>query len=45
MGREDVRLFADLLGRMFKWRPEERIGMEEVLDHPWIRDGENDVDY
>ncbi|KAH6641822.1 hypothetical protein F5144DRAFT_564975 [Chaetomium tenue] len=38
MEREDIRLFADLLGKMFRWRPDERASIEEVLEHPWIRD-------
>ncbi|KAJ3830468.1 kinase-like domain-containing protein [Lentinula raphanica] len=32
----EVDLLADLLGKMLKYRPEDRIGMQEVLVHPWF---------
>jgi serine/threonine protein kinase len=36
MSREDIRLFADLLRSMFKWKPEERASFEQVMRHPWL---------
>jgi serine/threonine protein kinase len=44
MSQDDIRLFADLLGKMFKWRPEDRATMDEVVNHPWIRDGADGMD-
>ncbi|KAJ7883876.1 kinase-like domain-containing protein [Mycena olivaceomarginata] len=33
---EEVELLGDLLEKMLRYRPEERIGMEEVVGHPWF---------
>jgi len=33
---EEVDVLGDLLGKMLKYRPEDRITMKEVLDHPWF---------
>lgn len=33
---EEVALLGDLLERMLKYRPEERINMEEVIRYPWF---------
>jgi hypothetical protein len=33
---EEVGLLGDLLEKMLKYRPEERIGMQEVVKHPWF---------
>ena len=35
--KEEVELLGDLLGKMLKYRPEERIKMEEVITHPWFK--------
>ncbi|KAI1326699.1 kinase-like domain-containing protein [Xylariaceae sp. FL0255] len=35
---EEVRVLGDLLRKMIKWLPEERIGLEEVLNHEWFQD-------
>lgn len=34
---EEVELLGDLLGKMLKYEPEERITMEEVVEHPWFK--------
>ena len=33
---EEVKLLEDLLRKMLRYRPEERIGMQEVVEHPWF---------
>lgn len=33
---EVVALLGDLFERMLVCRPEDRIGMQEVIDHPWF---------
>jgi serine/threonine-protein kinase SRPK3 len=33
---EEVALLGDLLEKMLKYRPEERITMQEVVQHPWF---------
>ncbi|THH03801.1 hypothetical protein EW145_g5996 [Phellinidium pouzarii] len=33
---EEVELLGDLLEKMLKYRPEERIRMHEVIKHPWF---------
>jgi serine/threonine-protein kinase SRPK3 len=33
---EELILLDDLLNKMFKYRPEERITIEEVIRHPWF---------
>ncbi|KAK0483777.1 kinase-like domain-containing protein [Armillaria novae-zelandiae] len=33
---EEVALLGDLLERMLVYRPEDRIGIQEVIDHPWF---------
>lgn len=33
---EEVDLLADLLQRMLKYRPEERIRIQDVIRHPWF---------
>ncbi|KAK0228692.1 kinase-like domain-containing protein [Armillaria fumosa] len=33
---EEVALLGDLLERMLVYHPEDRIGMQEVIDHPWF---------
>lgn len=33
---EEVELLGDLLHKMLRYRPEERIGMQEVVEHPWF---------
>ncbi|RWA07917.1 hypothetical protein EKO27_g7186 [Xylaria grammica] len=38
--KEEVVALADLLRRLFKYHPGERLGAYEVLQHPWIKDSE-----
>jgi serine/threonine protein kinase len=33
---EEVHLLDDLMSKMLKLRPEERITMDEVVRHPWF---------
>jgi serine/threonine protein kinase len=33
---EEVELLGDLLEKMLKFRPEERITIQEVVRHPWF---------
>ncbi|KAJ3781178.1 kinase-like domain-containing protein [Lentinula aff. detonsa] len=37
MREEEVELLVDLLEKMLKYRPQERIGVGEVLEHPWFK--------
>ncbi|KAK0646864.1 kinase-like domain-containing protein [Cercophora newfieldiana] len=32
----DMKLLHDLLMRIFRWHPESRASVDEVLDHPWL---------
>lgn len=32
----EVKLFADLLGQLLRWRPEERMSAEKLLNHEWF---------
>ena len=36
LDEEEVKLLEDLLRKMLRYRPEERIGMQEVVEHPWF---------
>ena len=36
LDEEEVKLLEDLLQKMLRYRPEERIGMQEVVEHPWL---------
>ncbi|EPS98286.1 hypothetical protein FOMPIDRAFT_130103 [Fomitopsis schrenkii] len=36
LGEDEVDLLGDLLGKMLKYRPEERASMREVIKHPWF---------
>lgn len=33
---EEIGLLGDLLGKMLKYRPEERIRIQDVIQHPWF---------
>lgn len=33
----EAKLFADLLGQLLRWKPEERASAEEVLSHDWFQ--------
>ncbi|KAJ3857567.1 kinase-like domain-containing protein [Lentinula lateritia] len=33
----EVDLLVDLLGKMLRYRPEDRIGVDEVVNHPWFK--------
>lgn len=37
LSEEEGELLQDLLERMLRYRPEERIGMREVVEHPWLK--------
>ncbi|KAI0079307.1 kinase-like protein [Panus rudis PR-1116 ss-1] len=39
LDEEEVVLLGDLLGKMLRYRPEERIQIREVLEHPWFAYG------
>ena len=34
-----TKSFKDLINRMLTYRPDQRITIEEVLDHPYLRKG------
>jgi serine/threonine-protein kinase SRPK3 len=36
LAEEEVELLGDLLERMLRYRPEERLTMDEVMQHPWF---------
>jgi serine/threonine-protein kinase SRPK3 len=36
LDEEEVELLGDLLHKILRYRPEERIGMREVVEHPWF---------
>ncbi|KAJ2921431.1 hypothetical protein H1R20_g15666, partial [Candolleomyces eurysporus] len=36
MSRKEVDLLTDLLGKMLRYRPEDRIQIQEVVSHPWL---------
>jgi serine/threonine protein kinase len=36
LDKEEMELLGDLLRKMLRYRPEERIGMREVVEHPWF---------
>lgn len=31
----ETKLFADLLGQLLRWKPEERVSAEKILSHEW----------
>ena len=33
---EEVELLGDLLHKILRYRPEERIGIQEIIQHPWF---------
>lgn len=39
LDEDEVKLLGDLLEGMVKWRLEERLGIGEVLEHPWFTFG------
>lgn len=39
LGEDEVELLGDLLEGMVRYRPEERLGIREVLEHPWFNFG------
>jgi len=41
---EESADLKDLLSRMLTWRPEDRMTMEEVLQHPWLNKTYHDCD-
>jgi serine/threonine-protein kinase SRPK3 len=43
LSREEVSDFTNLLSKMLKYDPEERITIEEVLEHPWLNRSYEDV--
>ncbi|KAJ3927549.1 MAG: kinase-like domain-containing protein [Lentinula lateritia] len=38
MDDKEVELLTDLLEKMLRYRPEDRIGIREVVDHPWFKE-------
>ena len=36
MEDDEVELLGDLLGKILKYKPEERVTIEEVIEHPWF---------
>ncbi|KAJ4484213.1 kinase-like domain-containing protein [Lentinula edodes] len=38
MDDKEVELLTDLLEKMLRYRPENRIGIREVVDHPWFKE-------
>lgn len=36
MPEKEQEMFADLIGRLLKWQPEERLSAEEILKHEWF---------
>ncbi|KAK1778714.1 serine/threonine protein kinase [Copromyces sp. CBS 386.78] len=36
--REEIDVFWDMVMTVFKWKPEERATIEEVMQHPWFGD-------
>jgi serine/threonine protein kinase len=39
LDKDEAELLEDLLRKMLRYRPEERIGMREVVEHPWFEFG------
>lgn len=37
VAEDEMDLFADLLGRLLRWKPEERASAEEILSHEWFQ--------
>lgn len=37
ISKEERDVFADLLGKMLEYKPEERLGTSEILEHTWFR--------
>lgn len=33
----ETKLFADLLGQLLRWKPEERVSAEKILSHEWFQ--------
>lgn len=44
LSEEEAADFEDLLQKMLCWRPEDRITIDEVLQHPWLNKDYDDVD-
>ncbi|KAI1326702.1 kinase-like protein [Xylariaceae sp. FL0255] len=38
---QEIKMFGDLLRKTFKWDPEERIDIAELLQHEWFHDRES----
>ena len=36
--REEIDVFWDMVMSVFKWKPEERATIEELMEHPWFGD-------
>ncbi|KAF5319685.1 hypothetical protein D9619_008887 [Psilocybe cf. subviscida] len=36
MEEDEVELLGDLLGKMLRYKPKERITIDEVIEHPWF---------
>lgn len=35
--KKEVDLFSDLLGKIFQWKPEDRITAKQIMDHDWFK--------
>lgn len=36
--REEIDVFWDLVMSVFKWKPEDRPAIEDIMEHPWFED-------
>ncbi|EGP87145.1 uncharacterized protein MYCGRDRAFT_42881 [Zymoseptoria tritici IPO323] len=34
--KDEAASLNDLLGQMFQWKPDDRISVEQILEHPWF---------
>ena len=39
--RDEVVQLADLLRKMWRYDPDARLGLDAILDHPWLREPDN----
>ncbi|KAL5327045.1 hypothetical protein ACEPPN_004735 [Leptodophora sp. 'Broadleaf-Isolate-01'] len=37
ISKEEADCLFDLLSKIFRFRPEERLGLQEIADHPWFK--------
>lgn len=41
LSQKEIKLLGDLLEKMLRYRPEDRIGLDEVVVHPWLEMSES----